>query len=108
MSDFINEELNEEIGEEVNENLIELTDEETGEKILFELLDTIIVDGNEYYALTEFVEEPEEESDVYIMMPVDGEDGEQVLEIVEEEEIIEKVFAIFQENNADDFEFSEE
>ena len=106
MTDIYNDEFNEEIGEEVNENLIELTDEETGEKILFELLDTIILDGNEYYALTEYIEDSEEEeSDVYIMMPVEYEDGEQSLEIVEDEDLIDRVFEIFQQNHADEFEF---
>ena len=112
MADNFNEELNNELGEmaegEVNENLIELTDEETGESVLFEHLDTIFVDGVEYYALTEYIEEPTEEddeSDIYLMQPLVGDDGEEILEIVDDDDVLEKAFAIFRENHGEEFDF---
>ncbi len=88
-----------------NENIIELTDEQTGESVLFEHLDTIELDGNEYFVLTDYYEEPQEESDVYVMTIVVDDQGEETLEIVEDEGLVAKIFEMFKERVGDEFEF---
>ena len=50
MADKFNEEMN----EEMENNIIELIDEESGEAVPFEHLDTIDMDGVTYFVLTEF------------------------------------------------------
>ena len=91
MADKFNEEMN----EEMENNIIELIDEESGEAVPFEHLDTIDMDGVTYFVLTEFFEEAAEESDVYIMSIVTDENGEETLEIVEDQGIVMKVFNEF-------------
>lgn len=95
-----NEELNEEM-----DNIIELSDEETGETIPFEHLDTIEMDGNTYFVLTEYFEEPTEESDVYIMTVAEDENGEEILEIVEDQATVMKVFEEFRTRSDGEFDF---
>ncbi len=96
------------MSEETNDRLIELTDEETGETVVFEHLDTVELEGREYFVLTEYEEEEEaEESDVYVMQLVEDDDGEETLEIVEDEGIVSAVFDEFKKNFGDDFEFVE-
>lgn len=94
------------MNEEVNERLIELTDEETGEKIVFEYLDTIDYEGVTYFVLTEFFEEEApEENDVYVMKMITDENGEETLEIEDNDEIVSTIFEIFKEHVGDEFEF---
>ena len=100
MADKFNEEMNEEM-----ENIIELVDEESGETVPFEHLDTIEMDGNTYFVLTEFFDEPTEENDVYIMTVVTGEDGEETLEIVEDQGTVMKVFNEFRSRCEGEFDF---
>lgn len=88
-----------------NENIIELTDETTGESVLFEHLDTVEFDGKEYFVLTDYYEEPQEESDVYVMTIVIDENGEETLEIVEDDAMVAKIFDMFKERVGDEFEF---
>lgn len=106
----MSEERNDEVleTEEVNERLIELTDEETGEAILFEHLDTIEKDGVEYFVLTEYFEdeaEEQEENDVYVMTVVELENGEETLEIVEDDALVMAIFEEFKERCDGEFEF---
>lgn len=91
--------------EEFENNIIELTDEETGETIPFEHLDTIEMDGVSYFVLTEFFEEEVEENDVYIMTVVTDEDGEETLEIVEDDDTVMKVFEEFKARSEGEFDF---
>ena len=97
--------LNEEINNEEMENIIELVDEESGETVPFEHLDTIEMDGNTYIVLTEFCEEPTEENDVYIMVVVEDESGEETLEIVEDQATVMKVFEEFKSRCDGEFDF---
>lgn len=101
MADNFNEELN----NEEMDNIIELFDEETGETVPFEHLDTIEMDGETYFVLTEFFEEPAEENDVYVMTIVTDENGEETLEIVENSDIVMKVFNEFKERCDGEFDF---
>ena len=97
--------FNEEINNEEMENIIELIDEESGETVPFEHLDTIEMDGNTYIVLTEFFEEPTEENDVYIMVVVEDESGEETLEIVEDQATVMKVFEEFKSRCDGEFDF---
>ncbi len=91
--------------ENTNDNIIELTDETTGESVLFEHLDTVELNGKQYFVLTDYSEEPTEESDVYVMTIVTDDDGEETLEIVEDDGEVAEVFEIFKERVGDEFEF---
>ncbi len=93
------------MNEETNDRLIELTDEETGEKVLFEHLDSINLEGREYFVLTEYDEDEPEESDVYVMQLVTLENGEETLEIVDDENIVNSVFDEFRTRVGDEYEF---
>ncbi len=99
--------MSEEFNEEVNDRLIELTDEETGEAILFEHLDTIEMNEKTYFVLTEYYEEEQDEDDVFIMTVIQLDDGEETLEIVEDEAEVEAVFEEFKIRCGDDFDFAE-
>ena len=101
MADKFNEEMN----EEMENNIIELIDEESGEAVPFEHLDTIEMDGVTYFVLTEFFEEAAEESDVYVMSIVVDDEGEETLEIVEDQSIVMKVFNEFRERCEGEFDF---
>ena len=95
----------EEMNNEEMDNIIELVDENSGETVPFEHLDTVEMDGKTYFVLTEFFEEPTEENDVYIMTIVTDEDGEETLEIVEDQATVMKVFKEFRERCEGEFDF---
>jgi hypothetical protein len=95
------------LSEEVNEKLIELTDEATGEKVVFEHLDSIEYKDRIYYVLTEYLEDEAETSDVYVMQFIELDDGNETLEVVEDEDVINHVFDEFKERTKDKYEFLE-
>ncbi|NLM51191.1 MAG: DUF1292 domain-containing protein [Clostridiaceae bacterium] len=71
----------------------------------FEFLDTVEYNDSLYFVLIPAGEDESEESEVYIMKLVSDEDGEDMLEAVEEAEEFDAVYEIFKENNKDEFEF---
>ena len=84
--------------------------DDEGDSVEFEHLDTIEMDGKKYVVLTPYVEDEasqDEESDVYIMAVVESDTGDNVLEMVDSEEEIEKVFQEFKKRTIDDYEFLE-
>lgn len=89
-------------------NVIELFDE-NGESIKFEHLDTIAMNDKRYVVITPMVEEvPEDEeveSDVYIMLIVTDENGEEMLEMIDDEQEIASVFEVFKTRTKDDYDF---
>lgn len=95
------------MSEDGNERLIEFTEESTGEKVVFEHLDSVEYNGKIYYVLTEYFEEEPEESEVYIMQFVTLQDGEESLELVEDDDVINYVFDEFKSRAKDEFEFLE-
>lgn len=101
----MDEKFNEELNNEEMDNIIELIDEETGENVPFEHLDTIEMDGKTYFVLTEYFDEPTEENDVYVMVVVTDENGEETLEIVEDKQTVMKVFDEFKERCDGEFDF---
>lgn len=70
----------------------------------FELLDTVDFGGEKYFVLIPASEGEEDDSEVYIMKQV-IENGEEMLEAVEDDTEFGAVYDIFKENNADEFEF---
>lgn len=96
------------MSEETNDRLIELTDEETGEKVTFEHLDSVNYDNGNYFVLTEYDDEQpgaDKEYDVYVMRLVTEANGEEALEVVEDNDIINNVFNEFKIHAKDEFEF---
>ena len=93
--------------EEKNENIVELIDE-NNEKKEFEYIEVVKYNGCEYVVLApcdemeddidESDEEDLDEVDVIIMKIVKDENGEDVLETVEDEEELDNVFAEFSES----------
>ena len=86
-----------------NDNIVTLLDENGGE-VEYEFLDFIDYEDAKYAVLLPVEEQPGEEGMVAIMR-VREEDGEEYLECVEDDDLLDAVFAIFMENNADEFDF---
>ncbi len=70
----------------------------------FELLDTVELDGELYFMLVPATDSDEVDGEVFIMRRVE-QDGEEMLEAVEDDETFDKVYNIFKEKNKDEFEF---
>ena len=94
--------------EELDNNIIRLNDEE-GNEVLFEFLDLVELDNEEYVVLLPVTEEGEEEEGEVVILKVEDNDDEESEEesyvSVEDEEILNKVFEIFKEKFKDDFDF---
>lgn len=86
------------------DNIVVLLDGDNNE-LEFEYLDSMQCKGKNYAALL-----PVDDNDgsVYIFEIVEDEEGNSFFEAVEDEVVIDEVFEIFRENNADEFDFSEE
>ena len=91
-------------------DLITLVDENDVEHN-FEILDTVELDGKEYYALYPVFDNPEDmvadSGEYYIMEAIDAEDGWELSE-VEDDNLIDKLADIFEERFADKFSDDEE
>ena len=102
--------MNEYLDGEELDNIIELNDEE-GNKVSFEFLDIIELDGEEYVVLLPVTEEGEEdEGEVVILKLEESEDDsdEESYVSVDDEETLEKVFEMFKEKFKDEFNFVDE
>lgn len=98
MADFINDNIGE---DEVI--ILELTDED-GVSTEFEYLDTIGYDGEEYVVLIENTEDAEG----VIVLKIESLDDENENYVgVDDEETVQKIYEIFKEAHADDFEFTD-
>jgi len=81
----------------LEENYISFTDNETGEEIVFEIIEQTRVNGTDYI-LAVSTDENEEEGDAYIFKDVsDEKDILAVYEIVEDDEEFDAVVKIFKE-----------
>ena len=92
------------------DNIIVLNDEQ-GNEVKFEFLDLVELDEEEYVVLLPVTEEGEEdEGEVVILKLEDTEEGaeEESYVGVENEEILNRVFAIFKEKYKDEFNFVDE
>ena len=93
---------------EEEEGVMVLTDDD-GEEVEFEYLDTIDYEGSEYVVLLPVEGDEDEAVEVLILKVEYGEDEDDEQYVsVESEELLDKLFDIFRENNGDDFEFIEE
>ena len=96
--------------EELDNNIIRLNDEE-GNEVLFEFLDLVELDNEEYVVLLPVTEEGEEEEGEVVILKLEDTDEESEEESyvgVEYEEILNKVFSIFKEKYKDEFNFVDE
>ena len=96
--------------EEEFDNIIILNDEE-GNEVKFEFLDLVELDDEEYVVLLPMLEDDEEEEGEVVILKLEDTDEETEEESyvgVEDEEILNKVFAIFKEKYKDEFNFVDE
>ena len=96
-------------GEELD-NIIILNDEE-GNEVKFEFLDLVELDDEEYVVLLPITDEGEEDEGEVVILKLEDTDEESEEESyvgVEDEEILNKVFAIFKEKYKDEFNFVDE
>lgn len=92
------------------DNIIVLNDEQ-GNEVKFEFLDLVELDEEEYVVLLPVSEEGEEdEGEVVILKLEDADENaeEESYVGVEDEEILNNVFAIFKEKYKDEFNFVDE
>ena len=92
------------------DNIITLNDEE-GKEIKFEFLDIVELDDEEYVVLLPVSDEGEEDEGEVVILKLEDTDEESEEESyvgVEDEEILNKVFAIFKEKYKDEFNFVDE
>ncbi len=84
-----------------SQNIVTLIDEE-GVEMRFEVLDVIEYEGTDYAVLIP----DDEEADSVIILRVDvDENGNESLDTEHDEKILDAVFALFVENNRDEFDF---
>ena len=94
---------NEELLNEEEISILSLTDEE-GNEVEFELIDSVDFEGKEYLILLP----PEEEASEVVILEVEPHsDGTESYLTVDNEEVLNAVFAIFKERFADFFTFEE-
>ena len=96
--------------EEELDNIIILNDEE-GNEVKFEFLDLVELDEEEYVVLLPVSEEGEEDEGEVVILKLEDtdEDSEEESYVgVEDDEILNKVFAIFKEKYKDEFNFVDE
>ena len=92
------------------DNIIVLNDED-GNEVKFEFLDLVELDEEEYVVLLPVSEEGEEDEGEVVILKLEDTDEESEEESyvgVEDEEILNKVFAIFKEKYKDEFNFVDE
>ncbi|MEA4912153.1 MAG: DUF1292 domain-containing protein [Oscillospiraceae bacterium] len=96
---------------EYDVDLITLTDED-GVEHTFELADTLEHNGNDYVALITAIEDGaeaylEDDGDLVIMKIVSEDNGEEILEIIEDDDEFDEISDIFMSRLSDMYEFEE-
>ena len=92
------------------DNIVVLNDEE-GNEVQFEFLDLVELDDEEYVVLLPVTDEGEEDEGEVVILKLEDtdEDSEEESYVgVDDEEILNKVFAIFKEKYKDEFNFVDE
>lgn len=88
---------------EYEDEILILTDED-GKELNFALLSSLEYEGSEYRALIPVDEEGNETSDEYVILKIaTDENGEQVLETIEDDEEFDRVADIFDDQLSDVF-----
>ncbi|MBQ7104109.1 MAG: DUF1292 domain-containing protein [Anaerotignum sp.] len=101
----MNEDRLNELETEPIDTVVYLTDEEDGTEYVFECLDTVEYEDNEYAVML-----PLDDADdgyVLVMQIEYNEEEAEFCVIVEDEAVVDAVFDLFKEQNADLFEFDE-
>jgi len=101
--------LQEEDGVEFMTDLVTLTDEE-GEEHTFELVDTLERDGESYVALIPDFDYPEDalqDDGSLVIMKIVEEDGEEILELIEDDDEFDEISEIFMERLSDLYKFED-
>ncbi len=91
---------------EERENIVVLFDDE-GNELHLEVLD-IIEEQDNRYAVGVDVNQDEEEDTVLIMRIIEAGEDEDILEPIEDENELQRIFEIFKERMQDQFEFVED
>lgn len=100
--------MNEDFNNEELENIIVLNDEQ-GNEVPFEFLDLIEYEGEEYVVLLPVEEDDDTESEVVILKLEDNDsETEESYVSVDDEDVLNEVFAIFKEKFKEEFNFTEE
>ena len=92
------------------DNIMILNDED-GNEVQFEFLDSVELDDEEYVVLLPVTDEGEEDEGEVVILKLEDTDDDSEGESyvgVEDEEILNKVFAIFKEKYKDEFNFVDE
>lgn len=92
------------------DNIIVLNDEQ-GNEVKFEFLDLVELDEEEYVVLLPVTEDGEKDEGEVVILKLEDTDEDSDEESyvgVEDEEILNKVFAIFKEKYKDEFNFVDE
>ena len=92
------------------DNIVILNDED-GNEVQFEFLDLVELDDEEYVVLLPITGEGEEDEGEVVILKLEDTDDDSEEESyvgVEDEEILNKVFAIFKEKYKDEFNFVDE
>jgi len=95
---------------EYKPDLYTLTDEEGNEQT-FELLDVMEAEGNTYYALVPYAENPEEMldgSDELVVLKMEEVNGEETLASIEDDEEFERIGQMFLDRIEEQFEEDED
>ncbi len=92
------------------DNIMILNDED-GNEVQFEFLDSVELEDEEYVVLLPVTDEGEEDEGEVVILKLEDTDDDSEGESyvgVEDEEILNKVFAIFKEKYKDEFNFVDE
>lgn len=92
----------------MEENKTIVFTDENNEKFEFEIADSFEMDGSKYAALIA-PEEPEndEDSEVLIMRIESENDDEEVFVAIEDDEELDRAFAMFKDRCSDEFDFAD-
>ncbi len=94
------------MSEDFGMDIISLLDDD-GNEHQFELIDSIIQDETEYYALVP-IDEEEESNEYYIMEVIEAENGEQELAEIDDDDLLDSLAEIFEARFAEAAEFDDE
>ncbi|MBE6893165.1 MAG: DUF1292 domain-containing protein [Oscillospiraceae bacterium] len=92
--------------EDYGNDIVTLVDE-NGKETEFEIVDSLVTDNNEYFALipTETAENLSEDDGELVILKVVEENGEEFLEPIEDDEEYESIAEIFMERLEDLYDF---
>ncbi len=93
--------------EEESPYVIELIDDDTGETVPFEHLDTVRIKEDDYIVCIPYDDEETEVTEV-VMFKIDkDENSEDCLSQVVDEDLAEEIYGEFKKRNADKFDFAD-